>query len=104
MLSASASPSPSPSNSSSPLAINLSLSLSNSPPHSLSLPPAPSPLLFSPQLKMPKEHIFRPMMGVRVRESGRTFGPISALLGEDPILGITSINLLQEPEYATPIP
>ncbi|KAL1498830.1 hypothetical protein AB1Y20_014132 [Prymnesium parvum] len=52
------------------------------------------------RVALPKDYIFRPMMGVRVRESARPFGPISGLFGEDPILGITSINLLEEmPEY-----
>jgi len=52
------------------------------------------------RVAMPKDYVFRPMMGVRVRESARKFGPVSGLISDDPILGITSINLLEEmPEY-----
>ena len=50
------------------------------------------------RVALPKDYIYRPMMGVRVRESAKKLPFLP--FGEDPILGITSINLLEElPEY-----
>ena len=42
------------------------------------------------KVNLPKDYIFRPMMGVRVRESAKKL----PFFGDDPILGIQSINLL----------
>ena len=47
-------------------------------------------------VELPEDKVFEPMMGVRVREASRTI----PFLGEDPILGISAINLLLEmPTY-----